>query len=207
MTEALGEPGLRPSEDDETAPFALERTADPERAPGPPLAAPEVAPDIAPDMAPEVAPAVAHEVTPEIAHGVVTPGARETPIPLVDPASLPLDRMGRRAARFVTQALLLDALVLVGLAVACGVRLRHEGAGAPDLLLGGLALVLALPCLLAARSLYGLGRGTATDDAHRFAQGIAHLRGIFVLKATLLFATLGLGCFTFSLLVSLFSLM
>jgi hypothetical protein len=180
VTEALGQPGLRPSSDDETAPFALERVADP----APTGATPEDGPEVPPE----------------------TP--RETvPIPLVDPATLPLDRGGRRAARFVTQALVLDALVLLGLTTACGVRLARGAAGAPDLLLGGLALVLALPCLLAARSLHGLGRGTATDDAHRFAQGIAHLRGIFVLKATLLFATLGLGCFTFSLLVSLFSVM
>jgi hypothetical protein len=167
--------------DDETAPFALERVAEPG----------EGGEDV------------------EDVHRDPTP-SDEAPVPLEpapDPMLYPLDREGRRAGRRIVWALLLDAGVLVTLAVMAGLRVSRGGAGAPDVLLGGLALVLALPCLLAARSFWGLGRGTAVDDAHRFAQGIAHLRGIFVLKATVLFATLGLGCFVFSLIASLLSLL
>lgn len=196
MTEALTE---RPEDDgtapfvlrerpgdDATAPFALERVADPTPgAVGDPVAAPGEE---------GLAPA-------EEAHA-----PSEAPT-APDPSSYPLDRAGRRAGRQIVWALVLDAGILATIVAHAGLRISRSGAGAPDVLLGGLALVLALPCLLAARSFWGLGRGTAKEDAHRFAQGIAHLRGIFVLKATVLFATLGLGCFVFSLVASLLSLL
>ncbi len=173
----------RAREDDATAPFVLERA--PEQGTGP---------------TPESAPRDSGLPSDEVPIELVTPA---TP----DPGALPLDRGGRRAARLVTQALVLDALLLLGLAGASVVRISRADAGVPDLLVGGLALVLSLPCLLGARSLWRLGRGSATEDAHHFAQGIAHLRGIFVLKATVLFSALGLGCFAFSLIASLLALL
>lgn len=164
--------------DDTTAPFALDRFAGRDEPPARSDADPP---------APEAADATAHVEQ--------------------DPNSYPLDRAGRRAGRMVAWALLLDGLVLGAIVVVAGLRVSRAGAGVPDVLLGGLALVLALPCLLAARSFWGLGKGSARDDAHRFADGIAHLRGIFILKATVLFTTLGLGCFAFSLIASLLALL
>lgn len=112
----------------------------------------------------------------------------------------PLDRAGRRAARRASFALLLDGVALLGLAGASVTRIARTGAGIPELVLGGIALVLALPCLFAARSLRRVGRrdASAVEDAHGLAQGVAHLRGLFILKASLLFLFLGLGCFVSS---------
>lgn len=147
---------------------------------------------------------IAHDETPGAAASVDHSAARRS-----EPDTRRLDRAGVRATRFLTTALAVDALVLLTLASMTLARLRYEAAGAPDLLVGLVALVLALPCLLGAISLFRMARrgSSATTDAHRFAQGIGHLRAIFVIKATVLFATLGLGCFAFSLVASLLAVL
>jgi len=169
VTHAAADRRARGSEDDATAPFVLDRSA--ERVSEPPHV----------EDRGEVEPA--------------------TPLP---PARL--DRAGRRATRFVAAALFLDALVLLALVGVSTVRISEAGAGIPDLMVGGLALILALPCLLGAHSLRRVGHLDATGDAHLFANGIGHLRGFFLLKATVLFTALGLSCFAFSLIASFLAL-
>lgn len=174
MTQAAADRRPRTGEEDSTAPFVLDRTA--ERVSGPPDTAP-------------VDVAISHE----------PPDASPQP-----PARL--DRAGRRATRLVAAALFVDAVVLFALVGVSAIRISEAGAGIPDLMVGGLALILALPCLLGAHSLRRVGHLDPSGDAHLFAQGIGHLRGIFVLKATVLFTALGLSCFAFSLLASLLAL-
>jgi hypothetical protein len=144
--------------------------------------------------------------TPEHAPEDAPREGRETAAHAVEPR---LDRAGRRAVRLLAWALAMDALVLLTLASISLGRLTREGAGAPDLLIGGVTLVLALPCILGAQSAARIGRrgATPTTDAHRFAQSVGHLRALFVIKATVLFTTLGLGCFAFSLIASLLALL
>lgn len=212
MTETLGERRRR-AEDDATAPFVLDRSSvrPPE---APPTGETEAGPDAAADEH-------AHDAHDEH-DGVVDLVSRRS-IPSSEPLTAQpaltrtsrandtrrLDKTGRRAARWLAWALVVDAMVLLTLAFTSLGRLLDEGAGAPDLLIGSVSLVLALPCVLGARQLAGVGRrnGTPTHDAHGFAQGIGHLRGLFVIKATVLFMTLGLGCFAFSLIASLLALL
>ncbi len=175
MTHAAADRRARASDDDATAPFILDRSA--ERVSEPPDAASEPESD---------GPAV---------------DDNESPLP---PARL--DRAGRRATRFVAAALFVDALVLLVLVGVSGVRISEAGAGIPDLMVGGLALILALPCLLGAYSLRRVGHLDATGDAHLFAHGIGHLRGFFLVKAAVLFTALGLSCFAFSLIASFLAL-
>lgn len=170
MTHAAADRRARAVEDDATAPFILDRSA--ERVSEPPDAAEERG-----------------------------EGEPATPLP---PARL--DRAGRRATRFVAAALFVDALALLALVGVSAVRISEAGAGIPDLMVGGLALILALPCLLGAHSLRRVGHLDATGDAHLFANGIGHLRGFFLLKATVLFTALGLSCFAFSLIASFLAL-
>ena len=122
-------------------------------------------------------------------------------------ASLPverkLDRAGRKSLRFLKQSLLVHGALLAAVGVASCVRIVRIGWSPPELVVGGLGFVLSLPCFLSANTLWRLGRTPdAHLDAHKFAQGIAHLRAMFVLRATLLFATLGVSCFAFSLIAA-----
>lgn len=213
MTEALGERRRR-GEDDATAPFVLDRSSV-----RPPTTEPP--PTIGPPTH-ETADAPPDEHAHDEHDGVVDLVSRRS-IPSTEPlAAQPalaatsrandtrrLDKPGRRAARWLAWALVVDALVLLTLAFTSLGRLLDEGAGAPDLLIGSVSLVLALPCVLGARHLAGVGRRTSTPthDAHGFAQGIGHLRALFVIKATVLFMTLGLGCFAFWLIASLLALL
>jgi hypothetical protein len=199
----------RRREEDATAPFVLDRAAPPDEPIllGSPLRADT---EPAPDAPRHDDDATHHDagVHDDVTMHEALHGEERSSEPVgADPAALPLDRAGRRAGRRLVWALLLDAALLLTVTATAGLRMSRAGPGAPDVLFGGLALVLALPCLLSAWSFRGLGQGSAHDDAHRFAQGIAHLRSIFVLKATVLFATLGLGCFAFSLIASLLSLL
>jgi hypothetical protein len=218
MTETLAEPRRPRREEDATAPFVLDRTS----------TRPPPAPD---DLEPESIAHVEHDGEHDgVVHLVSrrsdpsergeTPHAPETTAdeaaPSGDARALAahlteprLDRAGRRAVRLLAWALAMDALVLLTLASISLGRLTREGAGAPDLLIGGVTLVLALPCLLGAQSAARIGRrgATPTTDAHRFAQSVGHLRALFVIKATVLFTTLGLGCFAFSLVASLLALL
>lgn len=179
MTELAAERRARTGEEEPTAPFVLDRAAERVSEPGAPRAQPADGP---PGGA---------------------PGA--PPLELI-PAPARLDRAGRRATRLLVAALLLDALVLLFLVGVSAVRVTEAGAGIPDLMVGGLALILALPCLLAAHSLRRVGQLDPIGDAHLFAHGIGHLRGIFMLKAGVLFTALGLSCFAFSLIASLLAL-
>ena len=119
------------------------------------------------------------------------------------PVEKKLDRAGRRSLRFLKQSLLVHGSLLAVVGVASCIRIVRIGWSPPELVVGGLALVLSLPCFLSANTLWRLGR-TPDDhlDAHKFAQGIAHLRAMFVLRATLLFTTLGVSCFAFSLIAA-----
>ncbi len=118
-----------------------------------------------------------------------------------------LDRGGRRAVRRLVLALVLEALVLASLAGVSLGRLVRDGGGAagPDALIGAVALVLTLPTIFGAYELARVGRAGSTPplDARRLARGVGHLRTLFIVKATVLFTTLGLGCFVFSLLAAL----
>ena len=125
----------------------------------------------------------------------------------LESASLPverkLDRAGRRSLRFLKQSLLVHGALLAVVGFASCLRIVRIGWSPPELVVGGLAFVLSLPCFLSANTLWRLGRTPdAHLDAHKFAQGIAHLRAMFVLRATLLFATLGASCFAFSLIAA-----
>lgn len=121
----------------------------------------------------------------------------------VAPVDRVLDRAGRRGLRFLKQSLLVHGTLLAAVGIASCLRVARIGWSAPELVVGGLGFVLALPCFLSARTLWRLGR---TPDAHldaqKFAQGIAHLRAMFVLRATLLFTTLAVSCFAFSLIAA-----
>lgn len=218
MTEAIDDRRMRG--DGETGPFRLERSSvhpqlpphDDDRAQNASSRAASLPPD---DLVLELVSRRSDAISPATDTADATkedaptaPAVAEedaAPAPTTDTSMLRLDRAGRRAARLLTWALAFDALVLFSLAFAGFLRVTRGGAGAPDLLVGSVAFVLALPCALGAQSLLRLGRGraTATTDARRFAQGIGHLRAIFVIKATVLFTTLGLGCFAFSLVASL----
>lgn len=229
MTEALTptpDRSARKRRDEETAPFVLDRssvrpppepstTASHEEdaivdlvarrsdpiAPMTALEPPSTSPPSGSGSGSDEIPTAAPEASPS--------GEQALPARASGAPSLPLDRPGRRALRLVSWALALDGLVLLTLSGAAAARLTREGAGAPDLLLAGVALVLALPSLLGANLLFRVGRrgSTETLDARRFSQGIGHLRAIFVIKATVLFTTLGLGCFVFSLVASLLALL
>lgn len=119
------------------------------------------------------------------------------------PVERKLDAAGRRGLRFLKQSLLVHGTLLAAVGIASSVRIARAGWSAPELVVGGLGFVLALPCFLSARTLWGLGRTSDEHrDAQKFAQGIAHLRAMFVLRATLLFTTLGVSCFAFSLIAA-----
>ena len=129
----------------------------------------------------------------------VVPGLAEAPAPI----DRKLDAAGRRGLRLLKQSLIVHGMLLAAVGVASCVRMARIGWSAPELVVGGLGFVLALPCFLSARTLWGLGRtADAHLDAHKFAQGIAHLRAMFVLRASLLFTTLCVGCFAFSLIAA-----
>ena len=114
-----------------------------------------------------------------------------------------LDRAGRRSLRFLKQSLLVHGTLLAAVGAASCFRIARIGWSPPELVVGGLAFVLSLPCFLSANTLWRLGRtADAHLDAHKFAQGFAHLRAMFVLRATLLFTTLGVSCFAFSLIAA-----
>lgn len=180
MTELAAERRARTGDEEPTAPFVLDRATERASEPG------------------------AARVQPQDVGPAAPTGPASVPQTAAAPARL--DRAGRRATRLVVAALLADALVLLLLAGVSAIRVSEAGAGIPDLMVGGLALILALPCLLGAHSLRRVGQLDPTGDAHLFAQGIGHLRGIFVLKATVLFTALGLSCFAFSLIASLLAL-
>jgi hypothetical protein len=211
MTETLAEPRRPRHEDDATAPFALDRPST--RPPPPPerLEA-ESFSGVEDDAHDGFVHLVSRRSDPgergeaPQSTGVPSPEARELAAHATEPR---LDRAGRRAVRLLAWALAMDAVVLLTLATMSLGRLTREGAGAPDLLIGGVMVVLALPCILGAQSAARIGRrdATPTTDAHRFAQSVGHLRALFVIKATVLFTTLGLGCFAFSLIASLLALL
>lgn len=212
MTETLAESRRARRDDEGTAPFVLDRTST--RPPPAPADRPE--PTIADSD--EVHDGVVHLVSRRSDPGPVRDGAHEPRAAAGPEPNTPdgahateprLDRAGRRSVRLLAWALGMDAIVLLTLASISLGRLTGEGAGAPDLLIGGVTLVLALPCILGARSAAAIGRrgATPTTDAHRFAQSVGHLRALFMFKAAVLFATLGLGCFAFSLVASLLALL
>lgn len=119
------------------------------------------------------------------------------------PARSGLDASGRRVLRRLASALAVETAMLLGVLVLAIARAVEHGVGAPDVLVGGLAAVLAMPSMLALASLRGVTRAEPSVAAQRIAQSLAHLRGVFVIKATLLFAVLSVGCFLFSVLVAL----
>jgi hypothetical protein len=215
MTETLAEPRRPRREEDATAPFVLDRTSTR------PPPAPE---ELEPASIPHAGEDVEHDGVVHLVSRRSDPSERgeashaDEATPVAPPADARdaahateprLDRAGRRSVRLLAWALAMDALVLLTLASISLGRLTREGAGAPDLLIGGVTLVLALPCILGAQSAARIGRrgATPTTDAHRFAQSVGHLRALFVIKATVLFTTLGLGCFAFSLVASLLALL
>ncbi len=222
MTETVGRRGRR-KEDEATAPFVLDRSS----VRPPPPAASESAEreslrDDAAIASPVASPVAGHALEAALVDGTASGEHDEHDgvVDLVSRRSVPseqpvrtsapadtrrLDRAGRRASRWLAWALVVDAAVLLTLAFTSLSRLLDGAAGAPDLLIGSVTFVLALPCLLAARHLGGIGRRSTTrvHDAHGFAQGIGHLRAIFMLKAFVLASTLGLGCLAFSLIASL----
>ncbi|MBN8609898.1 MAG: hypothetical protein J0L92_04910 [Deltaproteobacteria bacterium] len=206
MTETLGERRRR-GEDDATAPFVLDRSSV-----RPPTTEPPPTHETGASPNPDEHAHDEHDGVVDLVSRRSIPSSEPLPAPAATSRANDtrrLDKPGRRAARWLAWALVVDALVLLTLAFTSLGRLLDEGAGAPDLLIGSVSLVLALPCVLGARHLAGVGRRTSTPthDAHGFAQGIGHLRALFVIKATVLFMTLGLGCFAFWLIASLLALL
>lgn len=133
--------------------------------------------------------------------------AAPEPESLAPAEPLTLDGAGRGAVRRVSLAIFLEAFVLASLAVASFTRVFRDGVEAmgPELLVGALALALAIPALHSARDFWRVGRRSsdAKSDARYVVQAVGHLRALFIVKATLLFVTLGLGCFAFSLIAAL----
>lgn len=204
MTEALTEPSASQRNDEGTAPFILDRSVADAPAPlGSEAAAPSE------DEHDGVVHLVSRREDPSGRPREPSDVPDEVPARPEDATEPRLDRAGRRAARLLAWALGVDAVVALTLAAVSLGRLARGGAGVPDLVLGAVALTLALPCILGAQSAARIGRRgtTPASDAHRFAKSIGRLRWLFALKATVLFTTLGLGCFAFSMIASLLALL